>query len=137
MSTPISVAFVCTHNACRSQIAEALARRLASGVIEAYSAGTNPAPEVNRDAIRVLNGRFGIDASSQRPKGISDIPSVDVVVTMGCGVACPQLPAIHREDWGLEDPTGKGDEAIASTIEEVRRHVLDLKDRALAGELGR
>lgn len=137
MSTPISVAFVCTHNACRSQIAEALARSLADGVIEAYSAGTDPAPAVNRDVVRVLRERYGIDAGSQRPKRLSDIPRVDVVVTMGCGVACPQLPAAHREDWGLEDPTGKGDEAISRTVDEVRRRVLDLKGRSLAGELDR
>lgn len=134
---PVSVAFVCTHNACRSQIAEALARSLAPGALEPYSAGTDPAPEADRDAMRVLRERFGVDAGAQHPKGLSDIPRVDVVVTMGCGVACPQLPAAHREDWGLEDPTGRGDEAIARTVEEIRRRVIDLRDRALAGEFDR
>lgn len=100
------VAFICRHNSCRSQIAEAFGRHLASDVFESFSAGTSPAESVNPDAERLMMERFGIDmeAEGQRPKTLSEIPPVDAAVTMGCGVQCPFLPAVLREDWGLEDP---------------------------------
>lgn len=136
MSTfaPVPVAFVCTRNACRSQIAEALARELASGVIEPHSAGTHPAEGINADALRMLEER-GTDVARLSPKTLSELPPVDVVVTMGCGVSCPALPCAHREDWGLEDPEGKGDDAMRRTVDEVARRVLDLRARILAGAL--
>lgn len=134
MSTfaPVPVAFVCTRNACRSQIAEALARELAPGVIEPHSAGTHPAEGVNANALRVLEER-GTDVARLSPKALSELPPVDVVVTMGCGVSCPTLPCAHREDWGLEDPEGKGDDAMRRTVDEVARRVLDLRARIVAG----
>lgn len=133
--TPVPVAFICTHNACRSQIAEALARMFASDVIAPCSAGTHPVAQVNPDASRLLADVYGVDTTLLRPKQLDELPRVDIVVTMGCGVQCPALPAKHREDWGLEDPTGKGDEAFLATMDVIRRKVLDLRQRILAGQL--
>ena len=124
------VAFICVHNSCRSQIAEALGRKLASDVFESYSAGTETKPRINQDAVRLMKDLHGIDMeASQYSKLLSDIPAVDVVITMGCNVQCPFLPCSHREDWGLEDPTGKDDEAFAATIRAIEEKILDLKSR--------
>ena len=131
---PVTVAFVCTRNDCRSQIAEALARELATGVMEPHSAGTHPAEGVNADALRLLAER-GTDVTGLTPKELSALPPVDVVVTMGCGVECPALPAAWREDWGLKDPEDRGDDFMRLIIEEVARKVLDLRARILAGAL--
>ena len=124
------VAFICVHNSCRSQIAEALGRRLASDVFESYSAGTETKPQINQDAVRLMKQIHGIDMeATQRSKLLSDIPEVDVVITMGCNVQCPFLPCSHREDWGLEDPSGKSGEAFLETIRLIEEKVLDLKAR--------
>ena len=124
------VAFVCVHNSCRSQIAEALGKKLAADVFESYSAGTETKPRINQDAVRLMKDLHGIDMeASQRSKLLSDIPAVDVVVTMGCNVQCPFLPCTHREDWGLEDPTGKEDAAFIATIRAIEEKILDLKRR--------
>ena len=124
------VAFVCVHNSCRSQIAEALGRKLASDTFESYSAGTETKPRINQDAVRLMKDLHGIDMeASQRSKLLSDIPPVDVVITMGCNVQCPFLPCSHREDWGLEDPTGKDDAAFVATIRAIEEKILDLKNR--------
>ena len=124
------VAFICVHNSCRSQIAEALGRKLASDVFESYSAGTETKPRINQDAVRLMKTIHGIDMeASQHSKLLSDIPAVDVVITMGCNVQCPFLPCSHREDWGLEDPTGKDDEAFVATIRAIEEKIIDLKNR--------
>ena len=124
------VAFICVHNSCRSQIAEALGKKLASDVFESYSAGTETKPQINKDAVRLMKQIYGIDMEeTQYSKLLSDIPPVDVVITMGCNVQCPFLPCSHREDWGLEDPTGKNDEAFWETIRQIESKVLDLKER--------
>ena len=124
------VAFICVHNACRSQIAEALGKKLAGDVFESYSAGTETKPRINRDAVRLMKQVHGIDMeATQRSKLLSDIPNVDVVITMGCNVQCPFLPCSHREDWGLDDPSGKSDEAYLKTIRLIEEKVLDLKAR--------
>lgn len=124
------VAFVCVHNACRSQIAEALGRHLAAGVFESHSAGTEPKPRIDPDALRLMKRRYGIDMEQvQRPKALSALPPVDVVVTMGCGVACPILPCRHREDWSLEDPTGKDEEAYLRVIGEIEGRIKELMAR--------
>lgn len=135
MSDLPTVAFVCTHNACRSQIAEAVARIWADGTLIPYSAGTHPVERVNPDALRVLHDRYGIDASTQRPKALDTLPSIDILITMGCGVTCPTLPARHREDWGLEDPTGQGDRAFIATIDAIIERTLDLRERNRANHL--
>ena len=124
------VAFICVHNSCRSQIAEALGRKLASDVFESYSAGTETKPQINQDAVRLMKTIHGIDMeATQYSKLLSDIPAVDVVITMGCNVQCPFLPCSHREDWGLEDPTGKDDAAFVATIRAIEEKIVDLKSR--------
>ena len=123
------VAFICVHNSCRSQIAEALGRHLAADVFESYSAGTELKAHINPDAVRLMKELYHIDmeAEGQHSKLLSDIPPVDVVITMGCNVQCPFLPCSHREDWGLEDPTGKSDEAFLDTIGLIAQKILELK----------
>ena len=124
------VAFVCVHNSCRSQIAEALGKKLAADVFESYSAGTETNPRNNQDAVRLMKQIHNIDMEkTQYSKLLSDIPQVDVVITMGCNVHCPFLPCSHREDWGLEDPTGKSDAAFENTIAVIEDKILDLKAR--------
>lgn len=121
------VAFICVHNSCRSQIAEALGRHLASDVFESYSAGTETKPQINQDAVRLMKQIYDIDMEkTQYSKLLSDIPLVDVVVTMGCNVKCPFLPCTERFDWGLEDPTGAGDEAFIETIREIHTKIVEL-----------
>ena len=121
------VAFICVHNSCRSQIAEALGRHLAPDVFESYSAGTEPGQQINQDAVRLMKQIYGIDMEkTQYSKILSDIPPVDVVVTMGCNVHCPFLPCTERFDWGLEDPTGAGDEAFIETIREIHTKIVEL-----------
>lgn len=135
MSTfaPLKVAFICTHNACRSQMAQALAHAIAPSQIDACSAGTHPADAVNPDAARLLEEHSGLDASALAPKTLEEIPPVDMVVTMGCGVNCPSLPARWREDWGLQDPTGKSDAEFIAVMDQIEAKVLDLKRRVIAG----
>lgn len=124
------VAFICVHNSCRSQIAEALGKKLASDVFESYSAGTETKPQINQDAVRLMKQVHGIDMEiTQHSKLLADIPAVDVVITMGCNVQCPFLPCSHREDWGLEDPSGKSDETFLETIRLIEEKILDLRER--------
>ena len=132
----LKVGFICVHNSCRSQIAQALAKKLAADVFEADSAGTRLKDSINKDALRLVKQLYGIDMQKeQRPKLIDEIAPVDIVVTMGCNVECPFLPAKHREDWGLEDPTGKGDEKFLEVIKQIEAKVLDLKQRIKNGEI--
>ena len=124
------VAFICVHNSCRSQIAEALGKKLASDVFDSYSAGTETKPQITQDAVRLMKQVHDVDREkTQYSKLLSDIPPVDIVITMGCNVQCPFLPCSHREDWGLEDPSGKSDEAFLETIHLIEEKVLDLKAR--------
>jgi arsenate reductase len=124
------IAFICIHNSCRSQIAEALGRHIAGDVFESYSAGTETKPRINPDAVRLMKQLYGIDMEkTQRPKLLSEIPPVDVVVTMGCNVTCPYLPGTRREDWGLADPTGKSDEEFIAVIREIEGKIEQLADR--------
>jgi len=124
------VAFICVHNSCRSQMAEALCRRLAGDVFDCYSAGTETKPQINQDAVRLMKQLYGIDMEkTQYSKLLADIPPVDVVVTMGCNVECPFLPCKHREDWGLDDPTGKSDDDFIRVIKQIEEKVLELKDK--------
>ncbi len=128
--TKTKVAFICVHNSCRSQIAEALGKHFASGVFESYSAGTETKPQINQDAVRLMKEIYNIDMElTQRSKLLEDIPPVDVVVTMGCNVNCPYLPCKQREDWGLDDPTGKSDEEIKKVISIIETNIKELKER--------
>lgn len=124
------VAFICVHNACRSQIAEALGKQLAGDVFESFSAGTQTKPRINPDAVRLLKQHYGIDmARTQHSKLLDALPPVDVVITMGCNVQCPCLPCTHTEDWGLPDPTGQTDDAFLTVIRQIEENILRLRQR--------
>ena len=124
------VAFICVHNSCRSQLAEALGKKLASDVFESWSAGTETKPQINQDAVRLMKQIYGIDMElNQYSKLLTEIPDVDVVITMGCNVQCPLLPCSHREDWGLEDPSGKSDEVFLETMRIIEQKVMELRER--------
>lgn len=124
------VAFVCTHNACRSQMAEALGKKLAGDTFESYSAGTELKAAINEDAQRLMAARHGIDMAGQgqRPKLISEIPAPDIAVLMGCAVQCPFVACRRTENWELDDPTGKTDEEFTVIIDEIERRVLALRE---------
>ena len=124
------VAFICVHNSCRSQMAEALGKKLAADVFESYSAGTEVKPQINPDAVRLMKQVHGIDMeATQYSKLLSALPPVDVVVTMGCNVQCPMLTCSHQEDWGLEDPSGKEDAAFLETMRQIEEKVVELRER--------
>jgi len=130
MSEKIKVAFICVHNSCRSQIAEALGKYYAADVFESYSAGTETKPQINQDAVRLVKELYGIDMEkTQRSKVLGDIPPVDMVITMGCNVGCPYLPCKYRENWELEDPTGKSEEEFKAVISLIENHILLLKKK--------
>ena len=123
------VAFICVHNSCRSQIAEALGKHLASDVFESYSAGTEVKPKINQDAVRIMKDIYGIDMEqSQYSKLISDIPSVDIAISMGCNVSCPFIGKSFDENWGLEDPSGKSDEEFIKIIKVIEEKIISLKN---------
>lgn len=122
------VAFICVHDSCRSQIAEALGKKLASDVFESYSAGTEPKPQIDQDAVRLMRQVYGIDMEkTQYSKLLSELPPVDVVVSMGCNVQCPLLPCSYREDLGLDDPSGQPDDVFLETMRRIEENVLQLK----------
>lgn len=126
----LKVAFLSVHNSCRSQMAEALGKKLASDVFDSFSAGTHPGTQINPDAVRLMKQVYGIDMEkTQHNKPLQDLPRVDIAVTMGCNVQCPTLPCLHREDWGLDDPTGKNDSDFLAVMEQIKEKVLDLKHR--------
>ncbi len=124
------VAFVCVHNSCRSQMAEALGKKLADDVFESYSGGTEVKDRINLDAVRMMKQLHGIDMEeTQYSKLVSQLPHPDVVIYMGCNVSCPAFTAPYTENWGLEDPTGQSDEVFAETIETISRKILELKEK--------
>lgn len=124
------IAFICVHNSCRSQIAEALGRHLAGDVFESYSAGTETKPQINRDAVRLMKEIYHIDmeAEGQYSKLIGDIPEPDVAISMGCNVGCPFIGRPFDDNWGLEDPTGRSDEKFRNVIREIEKNILLLRD---------
>ena len=129
------VAFICVHNSCRSQMAEALGRKLAGDVLECYSAGTETKPRINPDAVRLMKKRHGIDMEEkQYSKLLEEIPAVDIVITMGCNVSCPFLPCEMREDWGLDDPSGTEDAAFLEVMDKNEEKVKNLRQRVLETE---
>ena len=134
--TKPKVAFVCVHNSCRSQMAEATAKILAADVFEAYSAGTEKENEINPVAVEVIKELYAVDMTeTQHVKLLEALPRIDILVTMGCNVTCPYLPCQHREDWGLEDPSGKDKEAFLKTAALIKEKMLDLKKRIESGQL--
>lgn len=130
------VAFICVHNSCRSQMAEALGKHFAGDVFESYSAGTEMRPQINQDAVRLIKALYNIDMeATQRPKLLDEIPEVDIVIKMGCNVICPFLPSQHEEDWGLDDPSGKSDEAFKIIIDKIEENVKALAEKIRSGML--
>lgn len=132
----MKVAFVCVHNSCRSQIAEALGKHYASDVFVSYSAGTETKPQINQDAVRYMKKIYGIDMEKEQySKLLKEIPEVDIVITMGCNVSCPNIPCKYREDWGLDDPSGKNEDAFLCCIQTIDTKIKDLKNRIKEGRL--
>lgn len=123
------VAFICVHNSCRSQIAEALGKHLAGDVFESYSAGTETKSRINQDTVRLMKEIYCIDMeeNGQHSKLISELPEVDMAISMGCNVGCPFIGRAFDDNWGLEDPTGKSDEEFRRVISQIEEKVLDLK----------
>lgn len=129
------VAFICVHNSCRSQISEAIGKVYGKGVFESYSAGTEVKDQINQDAVRLIKQQYGIDMEeTQYSKLISELPPIDIVITMGCNVSCPYLPCEERYDWGLEDPTGKTDEEFMKTILTIENNIKELTMKIKAEE---
>ena len=123
------VAFICVHNSCRSQIAEALGKHLAADVFESYSAGTETKPQINQDAVRIMKELYGIDMEqTQYSKLLAEIPNPDVAISMGCNVGCPFISQGFDDNWGLEDPTGKSDEDYKVIINEIEKQILRLRE---------
>lgn len=130
------VAFICVHNSCRSQMAEALGKLFAADVFESYSAGTELRDTINQDAVRIIKKLYNVDMNkTQKSKILNDIPKIDVVVKMGCNVVCPFLPSNHQEDWGLDDPSGKSDEEFIKTATSIELKVKDLARRIKNNEI--
>ena len=121
------VAFICVHNSCRSQIAEALGRYFASNTFESCSAGTETKPQINQDAVRLIKRIYNIDMEqNQYSKLITELPEIDITIKMGCNVICPFVDSKYEEDWGLDDPTGKSDEEFETVIAEIEEKVKEL-----------
>lgn len=119
------VAFVCIHNSCRSQMAEAWAKELGKDVLDVYSAGTEEYHEIKPLAVLVMK-EVGIDTSDQYPKTLEKIPQPDILITMGCGATCPWIPNDYEEDWGLTDPSGGSIEDFRVTRDLIKEKVLSL-----------
>lgn len=121
------IAFICVHNSCRSQIAEALGRHFMGDRYDFYSAGTETKPNINQDAVRLIKDIYNIDMEkTQHSKLLESIPPVDVVITMGCNVKCPILSCKYREDWGLDDPSGKSDIEFFEVIRTIEDKVKNI-----------
>lgn len=125
--TKKKVAFICVHNSCRSQIAEALGKHFAGDRFEFYSAGTETKPQINQDAVRLMKQLYNIDMEkTQYSKTVDKIPTPDIAISMGCDVGCPFIGRPFDDDWGLPDPTGKDDKAFKAVIEQIKEKVLAL-----------
>ena len=136
MNNKPKVAFICVHNSCRSQIAEALGKHLANDVFDSYSAGTETKPQINQDAVRLMKKIYNIDIEeTQYSKLITELPDIDIKITMGCNVICPFVDSKYEEDWGLDDPTGKSDEEFEKTIAEIEMKIKELADKITNQEL--
>ena len=121
------VAFICVHNSCRSQIAEALGKHFAGEKYDFYSAGTETKPQIDKDAVRLMKRLYGIDMEqAQYSKTIDSIPVPDTVISMGCEVGCPYIGRVFDDNWGLPDPSGQSDEAFIKVIKQIEERVRSL-----------
>lgn len=124
------VAFICIHNSCRSQIAEALAKYFIGDEYEFYSAGIETKPQINPDAVRLVKELYNIDMEKEQySKTIDKIPAPDIVVSMGCDVGCPYIGRDFDDNWGLEDPSGQDDVKFKEIISEIERKVKELREK--------
>ena len=136
MQDRLNVGFICVHNSCRSQMAEAIAKVKYSHLFNAYSAGSEMSRSINADAIRHIKDRYNVDMTeSQKPKLIETLKPLDVSITMGCDVVCPVVENQHTEDWNLDDPSGKSDEFFISIIEEIEDKLAKLAKRIENNEI--
>ena len=123
------VAFICVHNSCRSQIAEALGKKLAGDVFDCCSAGAEVKPQINQDAVRLMKELYGIDMEqTQYSKTFDKIPTPDIAISMGCDGGCPYIGRIFDDNWGLPDPTGQSDEVFITVIKEIENLIQKLKE---------
>ena len=122
----INIAFVCVHNSCRSQMAEALAKELCSDMFNSFSAGTEIANNINQDAVRIIKSMYNIDMSNNYSKLTTDLPKIDILITMGCNVDCPNIPCTFREDWGLDDPSTMEDIVFKLTAKLIEEKLKNL-----------
>ena len=126
----LKVAFICVHNSCRSQMAEAIAKEMGKDVFEAFSAGTQLKNQINPDAVRIMKEMYGIDMEKEQySKLISDIPEPDIAISMGCNVGCPFIGRPFDGNWGLDDPTGKSDEDFIKVINQIELKIKNMIDR--------
>lgn len=128
------VAFICVHNSCRSIMAEAWGKHLANDVFESFSAGTEEYSGRKPLVFEVMEDE-GVDMSHATSKLTDVLPEIDILITMGCGVECPWIPSKHKEDWGLDDPSGGAKEDFEHTRDLIKDKVLDLKRRIEEGIL--
>lgn len=127
MSDKKRIAFICVHNSCRSQIAEALGKHLAGDKFDFYSAGTETKPQINQDAVRLIKRLYGIDMEqTQYSKTIDKIPTPDIAISMGCDVGCPYIGKAFDDNWELPDPTGQSDEVFIEVIEQIANNIRSL-----------
>ena len=124
MSQKKKIAFICIHNSCRSQIAEALGKHFAGGKFDFYSAGTETKPQINQDAVRLVKELYGIDMEqTQYSKTIDKIPVPDIAISMGCDVGCPYIGRSFDDNWGLPNPTGQSDEVFIEVIRQIETQI--------------
>ena len=121
------IAFICVHNSCRSQIAEALGKHLAGDKYDFYSAGTETKPQINGDAVRLIKKLYGIDMEqTQHSKTFDKIPTPDIAISMGCDVGCPFIGRAFDDNWGLPDPTGHSDKTFIKVIKQIEENIKNL-----------
>ncbi len=121
------IAFICVHNSCRSQIAEALGKHLAGDKYDFYSAGTETKPQINQDAVRLIKQLYDIDMEkTQYSKTYDKIPKPDIAISMGCDVGCPFIGRNFDDNWNLPDPTGKSDAVFIKVIQQIEQKTKSL-----------
>ncbi len=118
------IAFICVHNSCRSQIAEALGKHFLGDKFDFYSAGIETKPQINQDAVRLVKQIYGIDMEQEQySKTTDEIPVPDIAISMGCDVGCPYIGKAFDDNWGLQDPTGQSDEIFIDIIKQIEEKV--------------
>lgn len=121
------IAFICVHNSCRSQVAEALGKHFLGDRFEFYSCGTETKPQINQDAVRLIKMIYGIDMENEQySKTFDKIPTPDIAISMGCDVGCPYIGRDFDYNWGLDDPTGKSDEVFKEIIAQIETKIQEL-----------